>query len=347
MTSVLAPALSRTRFRIAGFGSAVPSARLSNRDLAEQLAIEENWIVDRCGIRSRNVAAAGETTRSLAVAAASQALSGAAGFRPDCVVCTTFTPEFPLCPTAPSIASALGLGPIAAFDLNAACAGGAIGLLTALSLLAAGTFERILLVAADTTTRHLAADDARTRILFGDGAAAVLLESNPVRGIAIRSWVAGSDGDGATMFHVPHGASTVSMHGRGLFRFASEQGAAMLLDACARADMAPSDVDCVVVHQANLRILEMLQQRTRIASDKWLVNIGRIGNTAAASVLMVLGELLGQRVPNDGERILLGAFGAGLTWCAAVLEWGVPVSANADPVVSPLHLSLAPALKIA
>ena len=125
MTSVLAPALSRTRFRIAGFGSAVPSARLSNRDLAEQLAIEENWIVDRCGIRSRNVAAAGETTRSLAVAAASQALSGAAGFRPDCVVCTTFTPEFPLCPTAPSIASALGLGPIAAFDLNAACAGGA------------------------------------------------------------------------------------------------------------------------------------------------------------------------------------------------------------------------------
>ena len=102
-----------------------------------------------------------------------------------------------------------------------------------------------------------------------------------------------------------------------------------------------------MVHQANLRILEMLQQRTRIASDKWLVNIGRIGNTAAASVLMVLGELLGRRVPDDGERILLGAFGAGLTWCAAVLEWGVPVSANADPVVSPLHLSLAPALKIA
>src|SRR4030095_9350373 len=126
-----------------------------------------------------------------------QAMAGAS-WRPDCLICATFTPEYRLCPSAPSIVRSLGLGPIAAFDVNAACSGGVVGLLTALSFIAAGTFERVLLVASDTTTRHLAADDARTRILFGDGAAALLLESQPMQGIALRSWVAGSDGAGAT-----------------------------------------------------------------------------------------------------------------------------------------------------
>lgn len=202
-----------------------------------------------------------------------------------------------------------------------------LGLLTALSFIAAGTFERVLLVASDTTTRHLAADDARTRILFGDGAAALLLESQPTRGIALRSWVAGSDGAGAALFHIPHGETTVSMSGRELFRFASQKGSEMLREACSRAGLSAPEVDGVLIHQANLRIIECLQERTGIPPEKWLVNIGGIGNTAAASVLLALADLLRHRTPADGARILLGAFGAGLTWCAAVLEWGVPVPA--------------------
>ncbi|HWO01647.1 MAG TPA: 3-oxoacyl-ACP synthase, partial [Blastocatellia bacterium] len=211
-------ALGKTRFRVAGFGSAYPSGILTNRDLASQLGIDVGWIESRCGIQSRCVAEPGETTHSLAVAAAEQALAGSSSARPDCLICATFTPEYRLCPSAPSIASSLGLGPIAAFDINAACSGGMVALLTALSFIAAGTFERILLVASDTTTRHLAAHDARTRILFGDGAAALLLESDQMCGISLRSWVVGSDGAGATLFRIPRGESTVSMQGRELFR---------------------------------------------------------------------------------------------------------------------------------
>jgi 3-oxoacyl-[acyl-carrier-protein] synthase-3 len=126
------------------------------------------------------------------------------------------------------------------------------------------------------------------------------------------------------MFHVPDGASTVSMHGRGLFRFATEKGCEVLREACSLAQLSTRDVDCVLVHQANLRIVKRLQERTGIAPEKWHVNIGTIGNTAGASVLLALTSLLKGHTPADGTRILLGAFGAGLTWCAAVLEWGVP-----------------------
>jgi 3-oxoacyl-[acyl-carrier-protein] synthase-3 len=261
------------------------------------------------------------------VAAAAEALACESSFRPDCLICATFTPEYRLCPVAPSIASSLGLGPIAAFDLNAACSGGVVGLLTALSLIAAGTFERILLIASDTTTRHLAAEDARTRILFGDGAAALLLERDQQCGISLRSWLVGSDGNGARFFHIPRGENTVSMRGRELFRFASQKGSEMLNQACSLAGFTPDEIDSVLVHQANLRIIECLQERTGITADRWLVNISGIGNTAAASVLLALGHLLRTGIPANGARILLGAFGAGLTWSAAVLEWGVPIPA--------------------
>jgi 3-oxoacyl-[acyl-carrier-protein] synthase-3 len=313
--------LSECRFRIAGYGAAYPSVALTSGKLARELGIGTDWIESRCGIQSRFVAGANENTHSLAVGAARQALADPAS-QPDCLICATFTPEYRLCPTAPAIARSLGLGNIAAFDMNSACSGGVVGLLTGLSFLAAGTFERILLVASDTTTRYLAADDLRTRILFGDGAAALLLEQDPFCGIALRSWIAGSDGSGADLFHVPHGETAVSMRGRELFRFASERGSEMLLEACSRAGIGAFEVDHVLVHQANLRIIECLQKRTGIPPEKWLVNIGTIGNTAAASVLIALGDLLRDRMPSSGERVLIGAFGAGLTWCAAVLEWG-------------------------
>jgi 3-oxoacyl-[acyl-carrier-protein] synthase-3 len=320
-------ALSQTRFRIAGFGSALPSEVVTNDDLVDRLGLDAGWIESRCGIRRRHVAGPGDTTHTLAVAAAADAMAAVPAWRPDCVICATFTPDYRLCPTAPAIARSLGLGPIAAFDLNAACSGGALGLLTAVSFIAAGTFERVLLVAADTTTRHLARDDARTQILFGDGAAALLLERDAQCGIAVRSWLAGSDGTGASFFHVPRGQDAVSMRGRELFRFATQKGAEVLHDACAQAGIAPSGVDRVVVHQANLRIVECLQERTGIAPEKWTVNIGMIGNTAAASVLFALTDMLRSGALEDGTRVLLAAFGAGLTWCAGVLEWGVSAPA--------------------
>jgi 3-oxoacyl-[acyl-carrier-protein] synthase-3 len=338
--------LQQARFRIAGCAQAFPSTVLANKELAVQLGVDAEWIRARCGVQSRFISGPGETTTTLGTRAASQALRNSPGFRPDLLVCATFTPDYPLCPCGPAIAHALDLGPIPAFDLNAACSGGVLGLITALSFIAAGTAQRVLLVASDTVTHHLAADDAHTRILFGDGAAAFLIEACPT-GIALRSWVMGSDGSGAKLFHVPHGGSaapwqapgngnpreaTVSMQGRPLFRFASQRGTEMLLETCVKAGIKPDDLDWVLVHQANVRIVEQLQERTGIAPEKWIVNMMGIGNTCSASVLLALGDLLDRRVTKPGDRVLLAGFGAGLTWAAALFEWG---EALARPACGP------------
>ncbi len=340
--------LRQARFRIAGFAQAFPSTALKNRELATQLGVDPEWIRARCGVHSRYISGPGETTVTLGVRAARQALWSTPSFRPDCLICATFTPDYPLCPSGPSIAHALELGPIPAFDLNAACSGGVLGLITALSFIAAGTAQRVLLVASDTVTRHLADDDAHTRILFGDGAAAFLIEACPGTGISLRSWVMGSDGAGAKLFHVPHGgsaapwqapgngnpmAATVSMQGRPLFRFASQRGTEMLLDTCTQAGIQPEDLDWVIVHQANVRIVEQLQERTGIPPEKWIVNMVGIGNTCSASVLLALGELLDRKLAQPGDRVLLAGFGAGLTWAAALFEWGdVSVKRTVSPV---------------
>lgn len=328
--------LQKARFRLAGYAQAFPSIVLKNCELAQQLGVDAEWILARCGVNARYISGPGETTTTLAVRAARQALSQAPTFRPDCLICATFTPDYPLCPCGPAIAHALELGPVPAFDLNAACSGGVLGLITALSFIAAGTAQRILLVASDTVTHHLADDDAHTRILFGDGAAAFLIEACP-DGIALRSWLMGSDGAGAKLFHVPHGGSaapwqapgngdprgaTVSMQGRPLFRFASQRGTDMLLETCAKAGIKPEHLDWVLVHQANVRIVEQLQERTGIVSEKWIVNMPGIGNTCSASVLLALGDLLDRKVTAPGDKILLAGFGAGLTWAAALFEWG-------------------------
>lgn len=348
--------LQRSRFRIAGFGQAFPATVLKNPELAAELGVDPEWIRARCGVLSRHISGPADTTSALAVRAAQQALRNAPSFRPDCLICSTFTPDYPLCPCAPSIAHALELGPIPAFDLNAACSGGVLGLITALSFIAAGTAQRILLVASDTVTRHLSYDDAHTRIIFGDGAAAFLIEACP-EGIALRSWVMGSDGAGAKLFHVPHGgsvapwqepgngdprAATVSMQGRPLFRFASQRGTEMLLETCAQGGIQPDDLDWVLVHQANVRIVEQLQERTGIAPEKWVVNMGGIGNTCSASVLLALQELLQRRQPAPGDRVLLAGFGAGLTWAAALFDWGERLAARTDASVPRIAGALPP-----
>lgn len=348
--------MQQARFRIAGYAQAFPSALLKNSELAVQLGVDPEWIRARCGVQARYICGPGETTTTLGVRAARQALANAPSFRPDCLVCATFTPDYPLCPCGPAMAHALELGPIPAFDLNAACSGGVLGLITALSFIAAGTAQRVLLVASDTVTHHLADDDAHTRILFGDGAAAFLIEACPT-GIALRAWVMGSDGAGAKLFHVPHGGSaapwqapgngdprgaTVSMQGRPLFRFASQKGTEMLLETCTKAGIKPDSLDWVLVHQANVRIVEQLQERTGIAPEKWIVNMAGIGNTCSASVLLALGDLLDRQVTASGDEVLLAGFGAGLTWAAALFQWGEAAASRQDGVAvsgKPVHRS--------
>jgi 3-oxoacyl-(acyl-carrier-protein) synthase III len=322
------PRGTHTTFDIAGVGIALPASRLSNTDLARDLSVEEQWIERRCGVQSRWIACE-ETTCSLAAEAARAALAHA-NVQPDLVICATFTPDHPLCPVAPSIARAIHAGTIPAFDINAACTGGLVGVLMAADLLYAGHYRSILVVASDTTTKFLRPEDARTRILMSDGAAALLLtHANAGHGWRIVSRQMGSDGTGAALFRVPAGGSasptggerTVLMDGQGLFRFALSRGTQLVHDLCVEAGCRPGELSRVIFHQANRRIVDALVERLHIEPTRCVVRLDSVGNLAAASVLHALVTDLQQcGRPGNGERVLLAAFGAGLTWAGAILE---------------------------
>lgn len=323
------------RFRIAGVGTSLPGIALTNETLAGELGVEEDWILARCGIEQRYQSDLTETTLSLAVEASRKALAFDPLPHPDLLLCSTFTPQFLLCPTGPAIAKELGLPPIGAFDINAACSGAAIGFLTAINFLATGFARRVLLVCSDTPTKYLLQTDRNTRILMGDGAAAMVLETTPSCESRILSWLWGSDGGGNLMFHVPGGGSalpmasvtdadkelTVSMDGRSLFRFAVEQGSAAIASLIEKAKLSPSDVDWVIVHQANRRIIQALIDRSGVDGSKWVSNIDNVGNTVAASIPLALAMGLENGHFHQGHKILVLGFGAGLTWAGFLMQW--------------------------
>lgn len=327
--------LTDFRFRIAGCGTSLPSVALTNQTLAGELGVEEDWILARCGIEQRYQANLEETTLSLAVAASRKAMECDPSPLPDLLLCSTFTPQYLLCPTAPAIAKELGLPPIGAFDINAACSGAAIGFLTSINFLVTGFAKRILLVCSDTPTKYLNATDRNTRILMGDGAAAMVLETTDTCESRILSWLWGSDGSGNQMFHVPGGGSalppasvmqpdtelSVSMDGRSLFRFAVEQGSAAIASLIDKAKLVAGDVDWVIVHQANRRIIQALIDRSGIDGDRWVSNIDAVGNTVAASIPLALAHGMERGIFQHGQRVLVLGFGAGLTWAGFLMQW--------------------------
>lgn len=327
--------LANFRFRIAGCGTSLPNEVLTNETLAGELGVEEQWILDRCGIETRHQSTEGETTLSLAVDASRKALAFDPAPPPDLLLCSTFTPQYLLCPTAPAIAKELGLPPIGAFDINAACSGAAIGFLTSINFLAMGFARRVLLVCSDTPTKYLNSTDRNTRILMGDGAAAMVLDTNETCQSRILSWLWGSDGSGNQMFHVPGGGSalpptaltapetelSVAMDGRSLFRFAVEQGSNAISSLIEKAKLQAGDVDWVIVHQANRRIIQALIDRSGISGDKWVSNINAVGNTVAASIPLALAQGMHAGAFQQGHRILVLGFGAGLTWAGFLMQW--------------------------
>lgn len=320
------------RFRISGVGTALPANAISNAELSQELGVEQDWIASRCGIETRYRTTEEESTLTLAVEASKQVLAETPGFHPDLLILSTFTPEYPLCPTAPQVASTLGLGPVGAFDINAACSGAAVGFLTSVHFLASGFVKRILLVCSDTPTKFLHDEDQNTRILFGDGAAALALEAAPNCRSRLLSWQIGSDGAGASWFYCPAGGSaqpvaapekmaTVKMEGRALFKFAIDLGSRVMIDLCEKAGAKLEDIRHVLVHQANLRIIKGLQEKVPIPSDRWAVNISDVGNTSAASIPLALAERMKTHAFHEGDLILTLGFGAGLTWAGFLMEW--------------------------
>ncbi len=327
---------------VAGWGLALPTRRVTNHDLAAHLDTSDEWIVERTGIRERRWAAPGETTGSLAVAAARQALdrAGLAASEVGVVVVATSTPDRPLPSTSAAVAAELGVT-AGAFDVNAACAGFVYGLATADALVEAGVARTALLVGADVMTAVVDPQDRSTAVLFGDGAGALVLTGG--RGVEpgapglVASDLVGDPG-GLELLTIPAGgsalpasAATVAarqhylrMDGPEVFRRAVRGVAASIERTLARAGATVDDVGLFVPHQANARIVDAVLARTGLPSARTSSTVDRFGNTSAASIPIALAEAAQAGTVAPGDLVLLCGFGAGFTIGTALWRWGTP-----------------------
>jgi 3-oxoacyl-[acyl-carrier-protein] synthase III len=298
-------------------GIAVPDKILTNDDLSARLDTSDEWIAERTGIRERRI---GGTTSGLAIEAGRQALERA-GLEPadiDIVVLATTTPDATVPATSATVQAELGI-PGGAFDVNAACSGFVYGLVTAAGLIATGS-GRILLIGSDTLSRITDWDDRKMAVLVGDGAGAVVLE--PVDGPGdLLSWNLGADGTLRHLLRCDHGGY-LTMDGKEVFRRAVRVVVDSAVKALDDAGLSAADVDLLVPHQANLRIIQAACQRLGIPEERTAVVIDRYGNTSSASVPLALDDAVtGGRV-RRGDHLLLTGFGGGMTWASAVLRWG-------------------------
>jgi len=304
---------------ISGWGIALPDKTITNEDLADRLGTADGWIAERTGIRERRV---GGTTGGLAAEAGSQAIARA-GLTPadiDLVVLATTTPDMAIPASASFVQNALGITG-GAFDLNAACSGFVYSLIVGHGLLATGA-ERILVVGSETLSRIVDWDDRNTAILFADGAGAVVLESTTGPG-QLLGWDLGSDGELRHLLYAEVG-DVMKMDGREIFRRAVRITVESAIRALERSGLTPADVDAVVPHQANIRILHAACERLGIDPAKAVTVLETTGNTSAASVPLALAHGLDTGAILDGDTVLMVGFGAGMTWASAVLDWHGP-----------------------
>ncbi|GAA0665334.1 beta-ketoacyl-ACP synthase III [Kitasatospora atroaurantiaca] len=321
---------------IAGIGSYLPPQLVTNEDLTARLDTSDEWIRTRTGISTRHVVSPGMATSDLAVEAGRRALKSADESQVDAVVLATTTPDRPCPATAPDVAARLGLGGVAAFDVSAVCSGFLYALATGAGLIAAGTADRVLLIAADAFTTIIDPQDRSTAVIFADGAGAVVLRAgNADEPGALGPVVLGSDGELSDLIEVPAGGSRqrssgrepepgdeyFKMRGRDIYRHAVERMTSASQQAVAAAGWTLEDVDRFAAHQANARILAAVAERLGIPAERQLSNIERVGNTGVASIPVLLSESAADGSLAAGQRVLLTAFGGGLAWGAATVVW--------------------------
>lgn len=324
------------RAAITGWGAYVPARVLTNADLERMVATSDEWIVTRTGIRERRVAGPEETTLFMATEAARRAVA-TAGLDPaqlDLVIVATTTPDYLMPATASLLQAAIGAPRAGAFDLVAACSGFVYALSVGAQFIMAGTAHAVLVVGVDALTRWLDFTDRSTCVLFGDGAGAVVLEAS-TEDEGVLSTVLGSDGSGAMHLYLdgfpelllangslPPKRPVMRMDGREVFRFSVRIIGEAAAEAIARAGLTLDEVDLLIPHQANLRIIDAAVKRLGLPWEKVWVNLDRYGNTSAASVPLGIAEAAEQGVLRPGMNVVLVAFGAGLAWAASVVRWG-------------------------
>ncbi|QIZ39147.1 beta-ketoacyl-ACP synthase III [Saccharopolyspora sp. ASAGF58] len=330
---------------IAGLAAWLPPAVVTNNDLCSRLDTSEEWIERRTGIEQRRAVSNGVATVDLAVEAGGRALKAAGVPGVDAVVVATTSPDR-ICPAgAPEVASRLGLGPVAAYDLTSACSGFVYGLATCAGLISAGVAESVLFIGAEAFSTFIDPGDRTTAPIFGDGAGAVVLRrGNPDEPGAIGPFDLGSDGAQADLLAIQGGGSRqrsatglghgevptedwyLSMAGRAIYQQAIARMTESSLAVLDRAGWSLTEVDRFVGHQANIRILTSVANRLGIASERVLINIDRVGNALSASIPLVLASAAAGGELRPGDRVLITAFGAGLSWGSTVLVWpNIPV----------------------
>ena len=313
-----------------GTGSALPARIVSNAELAETVDTSDAWIVERTGIRSRHIAGEGETTASLATDAARAALD-AAGLVPqdiDLIVLATATPDQTFPAAATKVQAALGINDCIAFDVAAVCSGFLYAITVADSMIQSGAARHALVIGAETFSRILDWDDRATCVLFGDGAGAVVLgveeSTDGARGILASKLHA--DGRHNQLLYVDGGPSTTQtvgklrMKGQEVFRHAVKNLASVLGEVMAMADLSPADIDWLVPHQANARILDATARKLKLSPDRVVMTVDRHANTSAASVPLALDVAIRDGRIKTGDLIVLEAMGGGFTWGAAILR---------------------------
>ncbi|MDX3760027.1 ketoacyl-ACP synthase III [Streptomyces sp. AK02-04a] len=319
---------------VAGLGAFVPPRVVDNTELATRFDVTPEWIVARAGVERRHIATS-EATSDLALEAAARALKSAGSPAVDAVVLATTTPDHPLPATAPMVASRLGLGSVAAFDVAAVCSGFVYALAVANGLISSGQAEQALVIGADTLSSILDPQDPATNSIFADGAGAVVLRRGEAEEPgAVLAIDLGSDGSRPDLIAVPDGGSRrrepdngnttcpyLQVNGSPVFINSVKRMAASAQAVMDEVGWLPEQVDWLVPHQANIRIVKPVVDRLRIDRTRALVHLDQVGNTSAASIPLALthGCHTGRLKP--GQRVVLTAFGGGLTWGSAALIW--------------------------
>lgn len=315
-----------TYSRIAGTGSYLPEKILSNKDLEKLVDTTDEWIYTRTGIRERHIAASDEFTSDLATAAANKAIESA-GIDVndiDLILVATTTPDKIFPSVATMVQRKLGISNsnCPAFDIQAVCSGFVYGLSTANNFIKAGASKCVLVIGAETFSRITDYSDRSNCILWGDGAGAVILEASEEQGVI--STHIYSDGNHEKMLHVPRnpdGDDTVIMEGNAVFKMAVNTLDRIVDETLAANNMQKSDIDWLVPHQANIRILQATARKLSMSMDKVIVTVDKHGNTSAASIPLALDTAVRDGRIKRGETILMEAFGGGFTWGSALIKY--------------------------
>ena len=321
---------------IIGIGSFVPEKILTNKDLEKIVDTNDEWISERTGIKVRHIVADGENTSDIAAKAAERALkdAGLTADDIDLIVVATATPDMLFPATACLVQNKLKAGKAAAYDLAAGCSGFMYAIVTASQFIKTGLYKHVLVIGAESLSRILDWTDRNTCVLFGDGAGAVVLGEVP-EGYGILGSNLGAEGSGGDLLCLPAGGTSrpateetvrerlhfVHMAGNEVFKFAVKVMGEAALNALEHAKIDTSEVDWLIPHQANIRIIQSAAKRLKMPMEKVIVNVDKYGNTSSASIPIALEEAIHDGRIKSGQVIAMVGFGAGLTWASAVMRW--------------------------